>query len=236
MNRDSTVTTARKRSPERPPLRNVLTSEPSVEVRREPRTKRILDVSLACVGLVLSAPLWLLAAAAIKLDDKGPIFYRQARHGRGGIAFSLLKFRTMRVEDPSGGVHQAIERDQRVTRVGSFLRATGLDELPQLWSILIGDMSLVGPRALALGEVMNTSTGSQVKFEDVPGFLQRLAVKPGLTGLATIYLPKDADPLEKLEHDLLYIREHSFWLDLRLIALSLWISVRGRWETRDAKL
>ena len=200
------------------------------------RAKRELDAGLAAVGLTLSSPIWLLSAVVIKLDDRGPVFYKQHRFGLRGKPFALLKFRTMHIDSDLEGIRQAIKEDERISRVGRLLRRTGIDELPQLWTILKGDMTLVGPRALAIGESMRRADGTLVEFEDVPGFQERLAVKPGLTGLATIYLPKDADPLQKLEYDLRYINEYSFWLDVRLILLSLWISFRGRWETRDTKL
>lgn len=207
-----------------------------LEHRGSAIAKRALDVVVAGIGLILSAPLWGVVTAAVKLDDRGPIFYRQTRFGLGGKHFSLLKFRTMRVSDGPSKLHQARENDERVTRVGKVLRAMGLDELPQLWSIFIGDMSLVGPRALAVGEAIRAADGRLVRFEDIPGFAARLAVKPGLTGTATIYLAKDADPLDKLAADLSYIRDRSFTLDVKLIVLSLWISLRGKWETRGAKL
>lgn len=198
--------------------------------------KRALDVFLSLIGIVLSSPLWLIVAGAIKLGDRGPVFYTQHRFGRGGEPFKVMKFRTMQKEAATSGIRSARIDDERITPVGRILRATGMDELPQLWNILRGDMSLVGPRALAIGEAIHLPDGSSVEFEDVPGFHARLAVKPGLTGPATIYLPKDADPVQKLEYDLAYIRERSFWRDVRLILLSLWISVRGKWETRGRKI
>ena len=96
-------------------------------------------------------------------------------------------------------------------------------------------MSFVGPRSLAVGEVVQDEKGRMVQYEDIPGFWERLHVRPGLTGLATIYIPKDALPRRKFRHDFLYVRKQSFWLDLRLIFLSFWISFRGKWETRGKK-
>ncbi|MGH2656337.1 MAG: sugar transferase, partial [Actinomycetota bacterium] len=130
----------------------------------------------------------------------------------------------------------AKENDSRITRVGRILRSTGIDELPQLLNILRGDMSFVGPRALARGEIVVDQEDQTILYEDWPGFQCRLRVRPGLTGMATIYVPKDAHPEVKLAYDLRYIEEQSFWLDLRLIGISLWISFRGRWETRGSKL
>ncbi len=199
--------------------------------------KRPLDVALAFGMLALSAPVSLLVALAIKLEDGGPVFYRQQRWGRFGKRFSVLKFRTMIADaDKRFGLKQAVENDQRITRVGRLLRATGLDELPQIINILRGEMSFVGPRALAVGELIYDETGKQLEYEQVRGFIERLAVRPGLTSLATIYIPKDSPAHRKFRYDTLYIRKQRFLLDVRLIALSFWISFRGKWETRQKKV
>lgn len=205
-------------------------------LRDEPVFKRPLDFTLALFGLVLSLPLWILIAVAIKLEGWGPVFYRQTRWGRGGKLFGVLKFRTMEEDsDTEFGIVQAQIDDARVTKVGRFLRAMGLDELPQFINILRGEMSFVGPRALALKEIVIDSHGELDVYEEHPEFFQRLSVRPGLTGAATIYLPKDADPRDKFEMDLKYIELQSFGFDVRLILLSIWISVRGKWESRDRK-
>jgi lipopolysaccharide/colanic/teichoic acid biosynthesis glycosyltransferase len=203
---------------------------------REPLLKRPLDLILATVMLFLTAPFWLLIAAAIKLEDGGPVFYCQERWGRAKTTFRVRKFRTMIVDsDRRYGIMQARENDDRITRVGRFLRATGMDELPQILSIWQGDMSFVGPRALAVGETLLDSNGRRVSYEQIPGFERRMAVRPGLTSIATIYIPKDTSPRKKFRYDLLYIRNLTIWLDLGLIALSFWISFRGKWETRGKK-
>jgi len=192
-------------------------------------------MALATAMLVLSAPVWLAIALAIKLDDGGPVFYRQERWGRDQLRIQVLKFRTMVAHsDRDFGVRQATADDRRVTRVGRLLRATGLDELPQILNILSGDMSFVGPRALATNE--RSPAGIPIHYEETPGFARRLQVRPGLTGLATIYLPKDSPSALKFRVDLLYVSRLSFWLDLRLVVLSFWISFRGKWETRTNKL
>ena len=116
-----------------------------------------------------------------------------------------------------------------------ILRATALDELPQLLSILWGHMSFVGPRALRPGEIEVDGDGECVPLEAIPGYSERHAVRPGLTGLAQVYAPRDIPRLQKFRYDLLYIRRRNLWLDLRLIGLSLWISVRGRWGHRKRK-
>jgi len=201
----------------------------------DPPAKRLFDVTLALLMLTLSAPVWLAIAAAIKLGDGGPVFYRQERWGRSQLRIQVLKFRTMVAHsDRDFGVRQATADDRRITRVGRFLRATGLDELPQIVNILLGDMSFVGPRALATNE--RAADGAPIRYEETSGFARRLQVRPGLTGLATIYLPKDAPSALKFRVDLLYVSRLSFWLDLRLVALSFWISFRGKWETRASKV
>jgi polysaccharide biosynthesis protein PslA len=205
--------------------------------RREPWSKRWFDVLLSSVGLLFSAPLWPLVALAIKLEDGGPVFYVHQRWGKGGRVIRVRKFRSMVVSaDVRFGATQARESDPRVTRVGKLLRQTGLDELPQLLSIWIGDMSLVGPRALAIDEQYVARDGSRLSYTNVEGFTERLAVRPGLTGLATIYLAKDAAPRDRFALDIEYVNRQSLMLDLRLVALSLWISFRGRWEDRATKL
>jgi lipopolysaccharide/colanic/teichoic acid biosynthesis glycosyltransferase len=198
--------------------------------------KRPLDILLAVVGLVLTIPITALIFIAIKLDDGGPVLYSQERWGRWGRSFRLLKFRTMiPSSDAEYGILQAAEHDGRVTRVGKVLRAMGLDELPQLVNVLRGEMSVVGPRALALAEVVRIS-GEMVSYDTVPGFTQRMMVRPGITSPATIYRHKDVNPLVKFADDVRYVKAQSLWLDLRLIAISLWVSFRGRWEARESKL
>src|SRR6185436_9454420 len=146
----------------------------AIAVRRIPPGKRALDILLAGVGLIASAPLWCLIAAAVKLEDGGPIFYGQERVGEGGRVFRALKFRSMIANAEAGvGALQAAENDTRVTRVGRVLRATAMDELPQLLNILRGDMSFVGPRALRPGEVETGSGGRHEEMEAIPGYVER---------------------------------------------------------------
>lgn len=202
-----------------------------------PFAKRALDVLLSGFGLVASSPLWLLIAMAIKLEDGGPIFYAQDRVGEGGRLFRTFKFRSM-IPDAEAvvGPLQAAENDPRVTRVGRLLRATAMDELPQLWNIFRGDMSFVGPRALRPGEIEANGPGEVRRLEDVPGYAERHLVRPGLTGVAQVFAPRDVSSRHKFRFDRLYIRRRSFWLDIRLIALSFWITFRGRWEDRGDKI
>ncbi|MGH8635820.1 MAG: sugar transferase [Burkholderiales bacterium] len=201
-----------------------------------PRMKRLFDASLAGVGLVLSAPVWAVAAALVKLEDGGPVFFRQERVGQNGRTFDVLKFRSMVVHaERDHGPLQASAGDARVTRVGRFMRATAMDELPQLVNIFKGDMSFVGPRALRPGEIEARGDGSVVAMEDVEGYAERTAVQPGLTGIAQIYAPRDVTRRQKFRYDRVYVKRRSFWLDIRLILLSFWISLRGTWEHRQRK-
>jgi len=194
--------------------------------------KRLFDVIASSVGLFASAPVWWGIALAIKFEDGGPIFFSQSRVGRGGRVFMALKFRSMipDAERDTGAV-QSTTADPRITRTGRFLRATALDELPQLWNILVGDMSFVGPRPLRPGEVDVRGDGTLVALSDVPGYAERHRVRPGLTGLTQVYAPRDIARHNKFRLDRLYLKRASLCLDLKLIALSFWISGRGQWET-----
>ena len=197
--------------------------------------KRLFDASLAGAGLVCSAPLWLFFAAAIKLEDGGPVFYAQERVGLRGRVFTALKFRSMRPDAEAGvGAVQAAENDPRATTIGRLMRATAMDELPQLWNIFRGDMSFVGPRALRPGET-EAAGGAIVEMNRVSGYAARIAVRPGLTGIDQIYAPRDVPRRHKFRYDRLYVGRQSMWLDVRLILLSFWISFRGTWESRDRK-
>lgn len=200
-----------------------------------PLSKRALDVALAGTGLMLSAPLWLLVAGAIKLEDGGPVFYRQQRVGQGGRTFDALKFRSMITDAESEGALQATANDPRVTRIGRLMRATALDELPQLWNIFTGDMSFVGPRALRPQEVEVRGDGQLLSIDEIPGARDRHQVRPGLTGVAQIFAPRDITRRNKFRYDRVYIRNQGFWLDVRLILLSFWITARGKWEHSGTK-
>jgi len=197
--------------------------------------KRAFDVALASIGLAISAPLWCVLAIAIKLEDGGPVFYAQDRVGRDGRLFRALKFRSMQCDaERTTGPLQARHGDARITRAGRGMRATAMDELPQLWNILRGDMSFVGPRALRPGEI-EFEGETPVPLEAVPGYTDRIVVRPGLTGVAQVYASRDISRRSKFRYDRLYIRRRSFTLDMRLILLSFWISFRGTWESRDRK-
>ncbi|AZH27161.1 sugar transferase [Haloplanus aerogenes] len=177
--------------------------------------KRAFDIAFALAGLLVLGPVMLLIALAIKLDDGGPVFYAQQRTAEFGDTFTVYKFRTMVPEGESATPLDDEEND-RITRVGRILRKTHLDEVPQLLTILSGQMSVVGPRAVWVDE--------EVEIEsEVSSWCQRWFVKPGLTGLAQINGVTSTDPDEKLRYDVAYIRNQSFWFDVRIVIRQLWM-------------
>jgi lipopolysaccharide/colanic/teichoic acid biosynthesis glycosyltransferase len=182
---------------------------------------RALDVAGSAVGLALSSPFLAAAALAIKLDDGGPVLYRQRRVGHRGEEFDLLKLRTMVVGAERQGAGWAVNRgDPRITRAGRLLRRLSLDELPQFWNVLRGDMSLIGPRP----------TLSYQVEQYTPRQRRRLEVKPGLTGWAQIHgraaLPWD----ERIELDVWYVENRSPWLDLKILARTPLALFRGTYK------
>jgi sugar transferase (PEP-CTERM system associated) len=197
---------------------------------KTPRTeiiKRLFDITLSLLGLTLSLPLMMLAAAAVKLDSSGPMLYRQPRLGKNGCVFILNKFRSMRqdAEKDTGPVWSG-QRDPRITRVGNFLRRTRLDELPQLYNVLVGHMSFIGPRPERPEFVAELQ-------KQIPYYMERLAVKPGLTGWAQVKYPYGStveDAVEKLQYDLYYIKNLSLFLDLLIVLSTVQVVLfaRGR--------
>lgn len=177
--------------------------------------KRLMDIVLSGVGLLVMSPIMLIVALAIKIEDGGPVFYRQRRATRDFREFDILKFRSMIVDAEKGGeVIPAVGRDPRITKVGRVIRAARVDELPQILNILKGDMSIVGPRPERLEHVKKYS-------EEVPEFGYRLKVKGGLTGYAQIYGKYNTGAYDKLRLDLMYIEQYSIWLDIKLILMTL---------------
>jgi lipopolysaccharide/colanic/teichoic acid biosynthesis glycosyltransferase len=205
--------------------------------------KRAFDVLFASAGLIVTSPIWLIVPLAIKLEDRGPVFYAQPRSGLGARPFRAWKIRSMVIDADRAGALQAVARDPRVTRVGRLLRATAMDELPQLWNVLRGDMSVVGPRALRPGEIEAASAGRLAPegalisepLEEVPGFETRSAVRPGLTGLAQVYARRDLPRRQKFRYDRLYICRQSLRLDAWLVLQSLVITILGSWERRGIR-
>jgi sugar transferase (PEP-CTERM system associated) len=176
--------------------------------------KRLVDIGASLLGLLLALPLGLLAAAAVRLTSPGPVLYRQRRVGQHGRVFVLYKFRSMRADaESTTGAVWATRNDARITPVGRFMRNTRIDELPQLWNVLRGDMSLVGPRP-ERPEFVTALT------KDIPFYGQRHMVKPGVTGWAQVsysYADSIESTLEKLQYDLFYIKNLSLSLDFFIL-------------------
>ncbi|HVS37514.1 MAG TPA: sugar transferase [Gemmataceae bacterium] len=177
--------------------------------------KGVAEFLFAALLLVLAAPVLAVVALAVKLTSRGPVLYTQVRVGKGGRPFTLYKIRSM-VHDceKASGVQWSRPGDPRVTRVGAFLRKTHLDELPQLWNVLRGDMSLVGPRP-------ERPEFTPALERAIPHYRDRIAVRPGVTGLAQVQLPPDTDLASvrlKLIYDIYYIHNRGLWMDLRLVA------------------
>ena len=176
--------------------------------------KRAMDILISGVMLIVASPFMLLTALAIKLEDHGPALFKQERVTIGGKKFYIYKFRSMIVDAEKNGAQFSTKNDSRITKVGKFIRATRLDELPQLLNILKGDMSIVGPRP-------ERQTYIDEFCQETPEFIYRLKVKAGLTGYAQIYGKYNTTPLDKLKLDLMYIESYSVLLDIRLIFLTL---------------
>ena len=175
--------------------------------------KRLMDIVFSLLGLVLASPFMLVIAILVKAYDGGPVFYRQPRLTKDGKVFDVLKFRSMRVDSEKKGARLAMKNDDRVTPVGKVIRNIHFDELPQIFNILKGDMSLVGPRP------ERPEIAAQYKRE-IPEFDYRLKVKAGLTGFAQVYGKYNTTPYDKLKLDLTYIETYSFVLDIKLLFLT----------------
>lgn len=181
--------------------------------RKYDSLKRLLDVVLSLLALIISLPFWLIITIGIKITSPGPTTYKQKRVGQGGKVFTLIKFRSMVHNAESTGAVWAQKNDSRVTKFGNFLRKTRLDEIPQFINILKGDMSLIGPRP-ERPEFVETLQ------QDIPFYKERLLIKPGLTGWAQVNFPYGAskeDAMEKLQYDLFYIKHRSIILDLSIL-------------------
>jgi sugar transferase (PEP-CTERM system associated) len=177
------------------------------------KVKKIIDKALAVIGLIFAVPIMCIVSLLVKMDTRGPVLYRQQRVGFNGAIFDLIKFRSMKIDAEMNGAVWAQQNDPRITRVGRIIRFLRIDELPQLWNVLKGELSLVGPRP------------ERPKFVDqltreIPYYSLRHSVKPGITGWAQISYPYGAskeDALEKLQFDLYYIKNVTFLLDLYII-------------------
>jgi sugar transferase (PEP-CTERM system associated) len=186
--------------------------------------KRVVDLALAAAGIALASPLILLTALGVRLESAGPVLYRQERVGENGRIFTLFKFRSMRADAEKGTPVWAKENDDRVTRVGRFIRLTRLDELPQLWNVLRGDMSFVGPRPERPFFVEQLAAV-------IPFYMERHAVKPGVTGWAQVkyrYGSSVQDAMEKLRYDLYYIKHLSIIFDLTIVMDTVKVIILGK--------
>lgn len=199
--------------------------------------KRIFDISLSLVGLLVFSPLWAVIWLAVLFDDGFPVLLKQKRVGKHGKPFDSFKIRSMAKSSSNEHINvQAKENDSRVTRVGRILRDTAMDESPQLINILMGEMSFVGPRPLLQSEVEVNGENEHIDIREIPGYEQRSAITPGLTGLAQLYHSRDIPREQKFRYDLEYIKQRSLLLDLKLIALSIMVTLTAKWETRKPKL
>ena len=186
-------------------------------LRLTPFLNRLGDVLASLVLLIIAAPLMVLVTALIRWDSAGPALYRQVRVGLDGRTFTLLKFRSMRVDAEAAGPAWASLRDPRVTRIGGFIRRTRIDELPQLFNVLGGEMSLIGPRPERPHFLEHLTS-------EIPNFRERLQVKPGLTGWAQVnfrYGASIEDARVKLSYDLYYVKHRSLLLDLKILLLTV---------------
>ena len=186
--------------------------------------KRMLDLSFSIILAISTLPLMLLTAIAIKLDSAGPALYSQERVGENGRVFKIYKFRSMRSDAETGTPVWARDKDDRITRVGRFIRKTRLDELPQLWNVMRGDMSFVGPRPERPFFVEQLA-------REIPFYLQRHALRPGLTGWAQVkyqYGSTVEDAMEKLRYDLYYIKHLSVFFDLTIVLDTVKVILFGK--------
>ena len=182
--------------------------------------KRVMDIAICLVAMIVAAPIMAVTAIAIKLEDGGPVFFKQKRATIGGEVFEILKFRSMIVDaEKDGRSIPATERDPRITKVGHVIRATRIDELPQILNILKGDMSVVGPRPERVEHVEKYG-------KDIPEFALRLKVKGGLTGYAQIYGKYNTSAYDKLRLDLMYIENYSLMMDIKLILMTIRIMLK----------
>jgi lipopolysaccharide/colanic/teichoic acid biosynthesis glycosyltransferase len=189
--------------------------------------KRLFDLAVSLTALTLLSPLWLAITLAIYLESGRPIYFKQVRCGKGLKRFNLLKFRTM-----TNGNHKVVnlEHDHRVTKVGRILRTTSLDSLPELLSIVKGDMSFVGPRPMPY-EVEDEP--GYPNIEKIPGHYKRSHVKPGLTGIAQVYCSKFVSRKYKFRYDNIYVSKACFLLDIKLIIISILYTIGRDWERQN---
>lgn len=182
--------------------------------------KRMMDLFIASIGIVITLPLILLFAILIRIDSPGSPFYVQQRVGKNGKCFRLIKLRSMRMDAEKDGEKWAEVNDPRITKIGAFIRKTRIDELPQLFSVLKGDMSIIGPRP-------ERPSFTEQFSKEIDGFSNRLLVKPGLTGLAQVNGGYDITPREKLTYDLQYINNVTFSLEMKILVKTIKVVLTG---------
>ena len=182
--------------------------------------QRVLDIVLSVIGLLIGIPLMVIFGILIKVEDNGPITYKQERLGKGGKKFYIYKLRSMRTDAEKFGAQWAEKDDPRITKVGKFIRKTRIDEIPQLFNILKGDMSIIGPRP-------ERPSFTEEFNKEIPGFINRLAVKPGLTGWAQVNGGYEITPREKLIEDIYYIKNRSILLDLKILFKTVKVVLTG---------
>lgn len=176
--------------------------------------KRTMDIVLSLIGIIILSPFMLITAVAIKLYDGGPVFYMQERLTRDGEKFGIIKFRSMCIDSEKQGARLAAQGDDRITPVGRFIRRIHFDEIPQLFNILKGEMSIVGPRP-------EREEIAEKYGEKIPEFILRLKVKAGLTGYAQVYGKYNTTPYDKVKLDITYIENYSIWLDIKLLLMTM---------------
>lgn len=190
------------------------------DIRRYLLFKSFYDFVFALVGIVITSPILILFCLLIKLESKGPAFYTQERVGKNGKLFNVIKLRSMNVDAEAKGAQWASKNDPRITKIGNFIRKTRIDEIPQLINVLKGDMSIIGPRP-------ERPVFTEQFEKEIPGFIHRLAIKPGLTGWAQVNGGYDITPKQKLDYDLVYINNLSLRIDLKILLKTVGVVFTG---------
>ncbi|MEH7475661.1 sugar transferase [Priestia megaterium] len=190
------------------------------DVRRYLLFKNFYDVVFALVGIVITFPILILFCLFIKLESKGPAFYTQERVGKNGKLFNVIKLRSMYIDAEAKGAQWASKNDPRITKIGNFIRKTRIDEIPQLINVLKGDMSIIGPRP-------ERPIFTEQFEKEIPGFIHRLAIKPGLTGWAQVNGGYDITPKQKLNYDLFYINNLSLRIDSKILLKTIGVVFTG---------
>lgn len=194
-----------------------------IKLKRKPVydfISRVIDIYLSFVATIFALPFFIIAAVAIKIEDGGPIFYSQKRLGKNGKIFTIYKMRSMKIDAEKNGAQWAKDEDDRITKVGKFIRKTRIDEIPQLWNIYSGDMKIIGPRP-------ERPELAEEFYKELPEFANRLVIEPGLTGLAQVRGGYDLTPAEKLVHDMEYVETRCFWLDVKIVFQTIAVVFSG---------